>query len=290
MSTALIVGGGLIGMSFAQRFVDAGWDVHIIDVRPKLEHVVKEKFGDRGAFFTDLEAAAKGVDFVQEAGPENLEAKRELFMQLGQLTAEGVVLASSSSAILPSKIAEGNPHANRILIGHPFTPPAIMPVLEVVPGKDTEPQIVDRAMEIYRELGFDPSRLKKEINGFVGNRIQKVIMWEAIALVQEGVIDVEDLDRIVRHSLGLRYAAVGPFEANRLGGGPTGGMRKLVEAIAGDWDTTLAPLQPDLAHMDEVYRQVEEAYGNGESSFAARSETRDAKMRGFLKVIDENEG
>lgn len=284
MKTALIVGGGLIGMSFAERFVEHGWQVRVLDVHPELESQVKDRFGEKGEYFSDLEAAAQGVDFVQEAGPENLEWKHETFAGLGAATRDGVTLASSSSAILPSKIAEGNPAANRIIIGHPFTPPAIMPVLEIVPSPDTDPKIVDAAMGIYREIGFDPSKLNKEIFGFVGNRIQKVIMWEAFYLLQQGVIDVENLDRIIRNSLGLRYAAVGPLEANRLGGGPEG-ARKLIKGIAGGWDKTMPAGVPDMSRLDEILDEIDATFGTDAASFQQRSEARDEKMCGFLDVI-----
>lgn len=219
MSTAMIFGGGLIGMSFAERFAEHGWAVRVVDVRPEVGEDVAKRLGEKGDFFTDLEAALDGVDFVQEAGPEKIEFKNDIFRQFAQFAPENAILASSSSALLPSKIAEGNPAADRIIVGHPFTPPDLMPVLEIVPSPETSTETLDRAMEVYRGIGFDPSRLNKEIPGFVGNRIQKAIMMEAIYLIQEGVVDVENFDRIVRNSLGLRYAAVGPFEATALAAG-----------------------------------------------------------------------
>ncbi len=284
MSTALIVGAGLIGMSFAQRFVNSGWNVHITDVAAEVEEKVTDTFDDRFGttvtFSTDMKKAAEGVDFVQESGPEKIEIKRQMFADLAAATDDGVPLASSSSALLPSKIAEGNPAADRILIGHPFTPPSLMPVLEIVPGPGTSQEIVDKALAVYKEIGLDPSQLKKEIPGFVGNRIQKIIMWELIGLVQEGVVDVEEADRIVRNSLGLRYATVGPFEANQLGGGKQG-IRGLFENIAYDWDTTLKPLQPDLGHMEDIFTAVEEAFGDDPD---ARIAKRDHDLQGFLEV------
>lgn len=256
------------------------------DVREELAGAVKDEFGDAVRFSTALEELADGVDFVQEAGPEKLEFKREIFARLASLN-DTAVLASSTSAILPSRIAEGNPAADRIVIGHPFTPPALMPVLEVVPGPATSPETVERALEVYAELGFQPSALKKEIPGFVGNRIQKVIMWEAISLVQQGVIDAKDLDTIVRNSLGLRYAATGPFESNRLGGGPDG-IKSIIEHIAGAWDTELVAGVPDMSDLDEVYAQVDAAYGNDEATFEAGTRRRNALLRGFLDVRESH--
>lgn len=271
-------------MSFAQRFVDAGWNVHITDVVPEVKDRVATTFGDAFGktvtFSTDMKKAAEGVDFVQESGPEKIEIKRQMFADLAAATDDGVPLASSSSALLPSKIAEGNPAVDRILIGHPFTPPSIMPVLEIVPGPKTSQEVVDKALAVYTEIGLDPSQLKKEIPGFVGNRIQKVVMWELIGLVQEGIVDVEEADRIVRNSLGLRYATVGPFEANELGGGKQG-IRGLFGNIAYDWDKTLTPLQPDLNKMEDIFTAVEKAYGDNIEDRVAK---RDHDLKGFLEV------
>ncbi|EPD68312.1 hypothetical protein HMPREF1219_01959 [Corynebacterium pyruviciproducens ATCC BAA-1742] len=281
MDTVLIVGTGLIAISFAERFLAHGWDVRMTNVNPKRKQLVEEHFHGKVSFSTSLTEAARGVDFVQEAAPERLELKRELFAELAGATGDGTVLASSTSAILPSQIAEGNPAAGRILIGHPFTPPALMPVLEIVPGPQTSSEVVERARNVYRGIGLDPSVLKKEIPGFVGNRIQKVIMWELIGLVQSGVVDVTEADRIVRNSLGLRYAAVGPFEANQLGGGERG-IRGLFANIAGNWDETLTALQPDLTDMDGIFDAAERAYGG-----PGRAERRDRMLRGFLEVREQ---
>ncbi|SDL59261.1 ketoreductase RED1 [Corynebacterium mycetoides] len=288
MSTAMIFGGGLIGMSFAERFAEHGWAVRVVDVRPEVGEDVAKRLGEKGDFFTDLEAALDGVDFVQEAGPEKIEFKNDIFRQFAQFAPENAILASSSSALLPSKIAEGNPAADRIIVGHPFTPPDLMPVLEIVPSPETSTETLDRAMEVYRGIGFDPSRLNKEIPGFVGNRIQKAIMMEAIYLIQEGVVDVENFDRIVRNSLGLRYAAVGPFEANRLGGGPDG-ITKLFDTIFRGWEKSMPAGEPDMDNLDGVIAQVNEAYGNDTDSFTQRSEVRDAKLKGIVEAISEVE-
>ena len=151
MKTALLVGGGLIGFSFAQRFVGAGWQVRMTDVRAELADAVAQEFGDKVRFSTNLEDLTDSVDFVQEAGLESLEFKHKIFARLAGLT-DAAILASSTSAILPSKSAADNPAAERIVIGHPFTPPALMPVLEVVPGPETAPETVERALEVYLSL------------------------------------------------------------------------------------------------------------------------------------------
>ncbi|MEU2549985.1 3-hydroxyacyl-CoA dehydrogenase NAD-binding domain-containing protein [Streptomyces roseolus] len=284
MAVVTIVGAGVIGISWARLFGEAGWKVRISDPRPDLAEVVaRDLAGFEVTATGDLAAAAAGADFVQEAGPERTDVKERMFGALAAHTADGVVLASSSSSLLPSVIAKGNPAADRIVIGHPFNPPELMPLVEVVPGPETSAATVDRAVEVYRGLGKLPIRLKKEIPGFVGNRLQKVFNDQATYLVQQGVIDVSDLDDLVRASLGLRWAAIGPFESGTLGGGPAG-MRHLVEHVGSQLTFEIG--SPDPAGMGEVLDAVEAAYGTGEQAYRRLAELRDRRTRAALAPLD----
>jgi ketoreductase RED1 len=283
MAVVTIVGAGVIGMSWARLFGAAGWEVRVCDPRPDLDDIVARELPGLPVTATaDLAAAATGADFVQEAGPERIEVKERVFATLAAHTRDDVVLASSSSSLLPSAIAEGNPAAHRIVIGHPFNPPELMPLVEVVPGRDTAAAITDRAMEVYRELGKLPIRLKKEIPGFVGNRLQKVFNDQAAYLVQQGVIDVADLDDLVRASLGLRWATVGPFESGVLGGGPEG-MRHLLAHVGSQ--LTFDNGGADPARMGEVLDSVEQAYGTGEPAYRRLAELRDGRTRAVLEPL-----
>ncbi|SHM23574.1 ketoreductase RED1 [Streptomyces yunnanensis] len=283
VAVVTIVGAGVIGISWARLFGAAGWEVRISDPRPDLPELVARELADLPVRATDdLAAAATGADFVQEAGPERIEIKEQMFATLAAHTRDDVVLASSSSSLLPSAIAQGNPAADRIVIGHPFNPPELMPLVEVVPGPLTSARTADRASEVYRELGKLPIRLKKEIPGFVGNRLQKVFDDQAAYLVQQGVIDVQDLDDLVRASLGLRWATIGPFESGVLGGGP-GGMRHLMEHVGSQLTFEIG--EPDPARMGEVLDAVEDAYGTGESAHERLADLRDGRTRAVLKPL-----
>ncbi|MFF7385061.1 3-hydroxyacyl-CoA dehydrogenase NAD-binding domain-containing protein [Streptomyces griseoluteus] len=283
MAVVTLVGAGVIGLSWARLFGAAGWEVRISDPRPDLADVVAEQLsGLPVTLFSDLAAAADGTDFVQESGPERIEIKEQMFATLAAHTRDDVVLASSSSSLLPSDIAAGNTAADRIVIGHPFNPPELMPLVEVVPGPDTSASTMERAVEVYRGLGKLPIRLKKEIPGFVGNRLQKVFNEQAAYLVQQGVIDVADLDDLVRASLGLRYATVGPFQSGVLGGGPAG-LRHLAEHVGSQM--TFENGQPDPARMGEVFDAVEGAYGTGESAYEKLVALRDGRTRGALEPL-----
>ncbi len=255
MPVVAIVGAGVIGVSWARLFAGTGWEVRVTDPRPDLAEVVdKELAGLAVTVAADLATAASGADFVQESGTERLDLKQEMFTTLAQSTRDDVVLASSTSSLMPTLIAEGNPAAHRIVIGHPFNPPELMPLVEVVPGQQTSPEIVERAAEVYASLGKLPIKLKKELPGFVGNRLQKVFNEQATYLVQQGVIEPQDLDELVKASLGLRWSTIGPFESRHLGGGP-GGMRHLVAHVGSQM--TFENGMPDREKMGAVIEAVE---------------------------------
>ncbi|MFF9378339.1 3-hydroxyacyl-CoA dehydrogenase NAD-binding domain-containing protein [Streptomyces griseoluteus] len=283
MAVVTIVGAGVIGVAWARLFGAAGWEVRLSDPRPDLPEIVRRDLDGLPVTATDdLAGASSGADFVQEAGPERTPVKETVFATLAEHTGDDVVLASSSSSLLPSLIAAGNPAADRIVVGHPFDPPELMPLVEVVPGPDTSARTVERAMEVYRSLGKVPIRLRKEIPGYVGNRLQKVFTDQAIHLVQEGVIDVAGLDDLVRASLGLRWATVGPFESGMLGGGPEG-MRNLVTHVGSQM--TFETGAPDPTRIGEVLDEVEETYGTGVTAYDRLAELRDERTRAVLEPL-----
>ncbi|MFD3745161.1 3-hydroxyacyl-CoA dehydrogenase NAD-binding domain-containing protein [Nocardia sp. NPDC058633] len=286
MARVAIVGAGVIGVGWAKLFARGGWAVALADPRPDLEQIVHDDLsGLSVTAYAQAGAAAEGADYVQEAGPERLEFKHRLFAELAAATGDDVVLASSSSSLLPSAIAHGSPAADRILIGHPFNPADLMPLVEVVPGEQTCDAAMDRAMEVYRDLGKTPIRLKREIPGFVGNRLQKVFNDQAIYLVQQGIIAAEDLDDLVKASLGLRWATVGPFEGMNLGGGPAG-IRHLMENVGSQMTFDIGA--PDSSKMGMVVQEVDAAYGTGEQKYEQGVTARDDKTRKILHALGED--
>jgi ketoreductase RED1 len=287
MSTVTIIGAGVIGVSWARLFATAGWDVRLNDPRPDLQDVIDQQCaGLAVAAVGDLAEAADGADFVQEAGPERVPLKQQIFGTLAAATRDGVVLASSSSSLVPSVFSEGNPAADRILIGHPFNPPELMPLVEVVPSPSTAQAAVDRAVQVYRDLGKLPIALKKEIPGFVGNRLQKVFNDQSTYLVQQGVIDPGDLDQLVMASLGLRWATIGPFESRHLGGGP-GGMRHLMDNVGSQMTFEIG--KPDPAGYEPVIEAVEATYGSGPERYAELTADRDRRTRAILDALAAEE-
>ncbi|MFD3703127.1 3-hydroxyacyl-CoA dehydrogenase NAD-binding domain-containing protein [Nocardia sp. NPDC058658] len=286
MAKVAIVGAGVIGLGWAKLFARGGWDVALADPRPDLDQIVHDELaGLSVTAYPEAGAAADGADYVQEAGPERLEFKHELFAELAAATADGVVLASSSSSLLPTQIAQGCSAADRILIGHPFNPADLMPLVEVVPGEQTSTAAMDRAMQVYGDLGKTPIRLQREIPGFVGNRLQKVFNDQSIYLVQQGIIAAKDLDDLVKASLGLRWATVGPFEGMNLGGGPAG-IRHLMENVGSQMTFEIG--SPDKSKMGMIVQEVDNAYGNGEQNYEQGVTARDDKTRKILHALDEN--
>ena len=182
------------------------------------------------------------VEFVQENGPEDVGEKQIIFAELDKLTPPDALLVSSTSAIVASHFTETLPGRARCLVGHPVNPPHLVPLVELCGAPWTAPEAIDRARKVYREIGQVPVTVKREINGFVLNRLQGALLAEAFRLVGEGYISAEDLDHTVKDGLGLRWSFLGPFETielNAPGGIPdycaryTGFYKELASAAAG---------------------------------------------------------
>ena len=235
-----VVGTGVIGASWAARFLASGLDVVATDPAPGAEERLRADvaahwptltaFGladgasqERLSFITDPAAAVADADFVQENGPEREDVKLELFATLDRAARPDVVLASSSSTLQPSVIARGCPaNPERVIVGHPFNPPHLIPLVEVVPGEKTAEDAVERAMAFYTAVGKRPIRLRAELPGHLANRLQAALWREAYSLVERGVATVADVDAAIAHGPGPRWAVLGPFANQHLSGGPGG--------------------------------------------------------------------
>jgi 3-hydroxyacyl-CoA dehydrogenase len=232
-----VVGTGVIGASWAAQFLAYGHDVVATDPAPGTEERLRADVAahwpvlepvagaspDRLTFTADPAAAAAEADFVQENGPEREDVKHALYAALDEAARPNVVLASSSSGMLPTVIARGCPrHPERVVIGHPFNPPHLIPLVEVVPGEKTDEETVERALALYTAVGKKPIRLRQELPGHVANRLQAALWQEAYSLVERGVATVADIDTAISHGPGLRWAVIGPFLTQHLSGGPGG--------------------------------------------------------------------
>jgi L-gulonate 3-dehydrogenase len=256
-----IVGAGLIGRAWAAIFARAGWNVRLTDphiptlkaaprlIRDELHALARHGLCSdpdgavaRVSIAASLQEAVLDVEFVQENGPEKIADKQTIFAQLDKLAAPNALLVSSTSAITASRFTELLPGRARCLVGHPVNPPHLIPLVELCGAPWTSPEAIDRARNIYREIGQVPVTIAREINGFVLNRLQGALLAEAFRLVGEGYISAEDLDHTVKDGLGLRWSFLGPFETielNAPGGIPdycaryTGFYKELASAAAG---------------------------------------------------------
>ncbi len=239
-TTAALIGGGLIGRSWAMVFARAGWRVHLYDsVAPQLdvarEHIEaglaeQQSYGltDDAAsasaridYVADLEKALAGVDWVQENAPEELDVKRALYPRIDRATPATALIASSTSAIPASRFTEGLPGRARCLVAHPVNPPHLVPVVELCGAPWTSPETMARARDVMTAIGQVPITVKRELDGFILNRLQGALLSEAMRLVGEGYVSPEDVDKTVRDGLGLRWSFIGPFatiELNAPGG------------------------------------------------------------------------
>jgi ketoreductase RED1 len=242
------------------------------------------------SFEADLERSVTGADLVQENGPERIEFKQDLWARIGKVVGEHALMLSSSSAKTATEQALKMSRPERLLVGHPFNPPHLIPLVEVVPGERTSPEAVDDAVAFYAALGKVPRVVRKEMPGFVANRLQRAIFRECCYLVIQGVVKVDELDDIVTSSIGLRWAADGPFRSFHLGGG-AGGFRSFFKQFGPGLNEAwknMAAVDLDEAAQDKIIAQAE-------ASFAATpaeqlEAKRDAKQLAIIRALKAVDG
>jgi len=195
----------------------------------------------------------RGAEFVQESGPERLDVKRDLFAELDAAAAPEAILATSSSFIVTSRFAEGLKGRHRCLVAHPVNPPHVVPIVELSGAPFTAPATIARARAIFESVGQVPIVVQREIDGFILNRMQAVLLSEAMRLVGEGYVSAEDLDKTIRDGLGLRWAFMGPFETIELNapGGIPDYCARYGETLL---RTSSAPVTPDVWGTDNIAR------------------------------------
>ncbi|WP_456843437.1 3-hydroxyacyl-CoA dehydrogenase NAD-binding domain-containing protein [Bradyrhizobium sp. USDA 4486] len=267
-----LLGGGVIGAGWAARFILNGVDVQLYDpARGAVESVHETLASARRAYrrltlvplpaegaltvANSVADAVRGAELVQESASERLELKQQLLAQASLAAAPETLICSSTSGFQPSLLQAGVDHPERLLIAHPFNPVYLLPLVELCAGRSTAPEMLARAAAIYRMVGMHPLVVRKEVDGFVANRLQEALWREALWLVHDDVATVEEVDDAVRYSFGLRRAVVGPF---RVGGGGSA-MRNYLEKwkpeLTSPWTKlTDAPKYTD-AFLDKLAEQ-----------------------------------
>ncbi len=240
IKTIAIIGAGTIGSSWAALFLAYGYDVVVSDPSPDAEantrrmidsawltlqelgKVQNEANRNNLRFEPELEKALEGVDFVQENAPEREDFKIDLFARMDAILPEHVIISSSSSGLLVSRMQSRCNYPQRCVLGHPFNPPHVIPLVEVVGGERTSEECIQRTMDFYREVGKHPIRLNREIRGHIANRLQAAVWREVMHLVNENIASVQDIDAAMSKGPGLRWALLGPQAVFDLAGGNAG--------------------------------------------------------------------
>jgi 3-hydroxyacyl-CoA dehydrogenase len=297
-----IIGTGVIGASWTALYLAKGLNVAATDVAPNAETALRrfvesawpalKRLGlAPGAsrlnlkFTTALAEAVKGADLVQENGPERIDFKKELYGQLDKLLPPNVIIASSSSGLTMSEIQSGAPsHPERCVIAHPFNPPHLVPLVEIVGGAKTSEATIRRAAEFYASIGRRTVRLNKEMPGHIANRLQAALAREVYYLVSEGVVSAADVDTALCWGPGLRWGIMGNMMLNHLAGGP-GGIEHFFQQFSGPmtawWKTLGSPvLTPEAQKklIDSVHAEV------GSRTIADLAAERDEVLLGLLEL------
>jgi 3-hydroxyacyl-CoA dehydrogenase len=297
-----IIGTGVIGASWTALFLAKGLQVVATDVAPNAEAALR-KFVDTawpalkrlglspGAsqsnlkFTAALAQAVGGADLVQENGPERIDFKQTLYGQLDKMLPPEVIIASSSSGLTMSEVQKGAAsHPERCVIAHPFNPPHLIPLVEIVGGAKTSEVTIRRAAEFYTSIGQRTVRLNKEMPGHVANRLQAALAREVYYLVSEGVVSAADVDTALCWGPGLRWGVMGNMMLNHLGGGP-GGIEHFFQQFTGPmtawWKTLGSPvLTPEVQKklIDSVHAEV------GSRSIEDLEAQRDEVLLGLLEL------
>jgi 3-hydroxyacyl-CoA dehydrogenase len=268
-----VVGAGVIGASWAALVLASGRDVIAYDPPPEAEDRLRQAVADawptltqlglataasvdRLQFVPDLTAAVAEATFVQESGPERVDLKQQLFATIDDVAAASVVIASSSSGLMPSQLQRMCArHPERVLVGHPFNPAHLIPLVEVVPGPATTASALATAMQFYTQIGKRPIHVRQELPGHITNRLQAALWQEAYSLVERGIASVADIDAAISYGPGLRWAILGPLVNQHLSGGP-GGMAHLLEHLGPPTEQWMQDLRPVRLHPGLVDRLV----------------------------------
>ncbi len=300
IQTVGIVGGGVIGMSWASLFAAFGFDTIVYDPNPDAEIALAPFLEEawislRSSGYLDESPPAMPVfttnlsdlssaDFIQENGPDRIEIKRDTIAALETVLRPCVIIATSTSSLLASDIQIEAEHPERILVGHPMNPPHMVPMVELVAGRLTTPETVDIAEKLYQKLERVTVRVKKEVVGHLANRLTSALYREAVYIVAEGIADVEDIDRAITYGPGMRWALMGPHLTYHLGGGK-GGYRHYLDHLGATQEARwrehgTAALSDEL--KDILVAGIErELEGQDRSTLVKR---RDAALSELLKI------
>ncbi len=305
IQTAAVVGAGVIGSAWAARFVLHGVNVSVFDPNPETERIIDEVFANARAAWSALELPAPregtvtvvdsiaeavgAAGHVQESAPENLDVKRGILEEIDRHAPAEVVVASSTSGIRPSDLQASLAHPERLLVGHPFNPVYLLPLVEVCGGEQTAESAVAAAMGTYSSVSMKPLHVRVEIDAFIADRLLEAVWREALWLINDGVATTEEIDDAIRYGFGLRWAQMGLFETYRAAGGEGGFahfIRQFGPTLALPWSklTDVPDFSDEL--VDTLVAQSDSQ--SGQYTPRELERIRDRNLVGILKALEAN--
>lgn len=297
------IGGGVIGGGWIARFLLNGLDVNVYDPAPEarkrtetmiahgaraLSSLTMIPLPERGAltFCNSLQEAVSDADFIQESAPERLDLKQSILAEIDKYAAPDALICSSTSGLMPTDLQKDLHHPERMMVGHPFNPVYLLPLVEICGGEKTTTNAKQAASDFYASVGMKPLILRKEIDAFIADRIMEAYWREALWLVKDGVATVEEIDDAIRYGPGLRWAMMGTFQVYRVAGGDNG-MRHFLSQFGPSlkWPWTKLMDVPDLD--DDLINTItdqSDAQANG-MSIRALEEKRDDGLVAILQAL-----
>jgi carnitine 3-dehydrogenase len=301
-----VIGGGVIGAGWVARFAENGIDVAVYDPAPDAELKAAAVLKNAEAAYSKLSGdarTAKGkirfvasidnavcdADLIAEAVPEDPAIKAAVYAEIEESANASALIASSTSGILPSTLQKGMKHPERLLVAHPFNPVYLLPLVELVAGKETASHIIPRATEFYKAIGMRPLHVRKEIEAFVADRLLEAVWRESLWLVKDGIATTEEIDDAIRFGFGLRWAQMGLFETYRLAGGDAG-MRHFMAQFGPTLTWPWSKLTDVPEFNDELVELISSQSDaqSGHHSIQELARIRDNNLVGILKALKEN--
>jgi len=302
IKTFAALGSGVIGSGWVARALAHGLDVVAWDPAPGAEAALRKRIAnawpalqkqglapgaspERLSFVATIEECVRNADFIQESAPERLKLKLELHAKISAAAKPNAIIGSSTSGLLPSEFYESASHPERCVVGHPFNPVYLLPLVEIVGGKNTSPEAIEAAKTIYTALGMRPLHVRKEVPGFIADRLLEALWREALHLVNDGVASTGEIDDAIRFGAGLRWSFMGTFLTYTLAGGDAGMrhfMAQFGPALKLPWTYLPAPELTDKLIDDVVEGTAEQL---GERSIAALERYRDDTLLAVLEAV-----
>jgi len=305
-SRVSVIGGGLIGAGWVARFAENGIDVAVYDPAPDAEEKAAVVLADAEHAYSKLMTAPRAVkgdirfvasigdavgdtELIVEAVPEVPSIKTSVYSEIEETADPSALIASSTSGILPSVLQKGMKHPERLLVAHPFNPVYLLPLVELVAGKDTAPDVIPRASEFYSAIGMRPLHIRKEIEAFVADRLMEAVWRESLWLLKDGIATTEEIDDAIRFGFGLRWAQMGIFETYRLAGGEAGMrhfMAQFGPTLKWPWSklTNVPEFNDELVELISSQSDAQ----SGHHSIQELSRIRDDNLVAILRALKEN--